>query len=120
MSCINASPVKLQKKKKSFGQESEAPMPADRITATNLFQVTGIDFAGPLYVKGTPLLKQYYIALFTCDTIRAVHLELYSDITTETFLSAFRRFIGRRGLLHIIYTENAEKFHAENRELAEV
>jgi hypothetical protein len=58
--------------KNPFGQEREAPMPADRVTASKPFQVTGIDFAGPLYVKGKPLLKQSYVALFTCATIRRV------------------------------------------------
>jgi hypothetical protein len=38
--------------KNLFGQERKAPMPSDRITASKPFQVTGIDFAGPLYVKG--------------------------------------------------------------------
>jgi hypothetical protein len=84
--------------KNPFGLEREAPMPADKITASKPFQVTGIDFAGPLYVKGRPLLKQCYAALFTCPTIRAVYLELCSDITTDTFLLAFQRFIGRRGI----------------------
>ena len=106
--------------KNPFGQEREAPLPAERVTASRPFQVTGIDFAGPLYVKGTPLLKQCYIALFTCATIRAVHLELCSDMTTDTFLLAFQRFIGRRGLPHTIYTDNAQTFHAANRELAEL
>jgi hypothetical protein len=95
-------------------------MPTDRVTASRPFQVTGIDFAGPLYVKGRPHLKKCYIALFTCAKIRAVHLELCSDLSTDTFLLAFQRFIGRRGLPHTIYTDNAQTFHAANRELAEL
>jgi len=41
--------------RKPFGQKRKALMPADRVTASRPFQVTGIDFAGPLYVKGKPL-----------------------------------------------------------------
>jgi hypothetical protein len=89
--------------KNPFGQEFEAPLPADRITASKPFQVTGIEFAGPLYVKGTPHLEKCYIALFTCARTRAVLLELCSNITTNTFLLDFQRFIGRRGLPHTIY-----------------
>jgi hypothetical protein len=92
-------------------------MLANRVTASKPFQVTGIDFAGPLYVKGKPLLKQSCVALFTCASIRAVHLELCSDMTTDTFLLAFQRFIGRLGIPHSIYTDNAQTFHAANREL---
>jgi len=50
------------------------------------------DFARPLYVKGKPHLKKCYIALLTCTTIRAVHLEICGDSTTDTFLLAFQRF----------------------------
>jgi len=97
-----------------FGQEREPPMPADRISASRPFQVTGIDFAGPLYVKGKPPLRKSYIALFSCATVRAVHLELCSDLTTDTFLLAFQRFIGRRGLPHTVYSDNAQTFQAAN------
>jgi len=41
-------------------------------------------------------------------------------LTTDTFLLAFQRFIGRRGLPHTIYTDYAQTFHAANRELAEL
>jgi hypothetical protein len=95
-------------------------MPANRVTVSKTFQVTGIQFAGPLYFKGKPFLKQCYVALFTCPTIRPVHLELCNDMTTDTFILAFQRFIGRRELPHTIYTDNAETFHAENRELTDL
>jgi hypothetical protein len=82
------------------------------------FAVTGIDFAGPLYIKVGSNMKQAYIALFTCATTRAVHLELCTDMTTDKFLLAFQRFVGRRGLSHIVYTDNAGTFHATNKHLA--
>ena len=40
--------------------------------------------------------QKVYVALFTCTRIRAVHLELVSDNSTDSFLQAFRRFISRR------------------------
>ena len=95
-------------------------MPADRVTASKPFQVTVIDFDGPLYVKGKPPLKKCNIAMFTCATVRAVHLQICSDVTTDNFLLAFQSFIGRRGPSHTIYTDNAQTFHAANRELAEL
>jgi len=81
--------------KNPFGQEREAPMSPDRVTVSKPFQVTGIDFAGPLYVKGTSILNQRYIALFTA-TIRAVHLKVYSDTTTVgTTKRCLRKVLGR-------------------------
>jgi hypothetical protein len=35
-----------------FGQERETPVPADIVTSSRPFQITGIDFAGPHYVRG--------------------------------------------------------------------
>jgi hypothetical protein len=78
-------------------------VPADRVTSSRPFQINGIDFAGPLYIRGKTPLRKCYIALFTCATGRAVHLQLCSDMTTDMFLLAFQRFIGRRGLPHTVY-----------------
>ncbi|GBN75964.1 hypothetical protein AVEN_139256-1 [Araneus ventricosus] len=99
------------------GTQIEAPLPADRVTPCISFSTTGIDFAGPLYVRNSKSLDTAYIALFTCSTTRALHIELVSDLTTDKFLMALQRFVGRRGLPHTIYTDNATTFHAANREL---
>jgi len=63
-------------------------------------------------------VRQGYIALFTHATTRAVHLELSTDMTTDKFLLAFQRFVGRRGLPHTVYTDNARTFHTTNKHLA--
>ena len=69
-----------------------APLPAERVNVTKPFEISGIDFAGPLYAKeasaGTNSSKAY-IVLFTWATTRAVHLELSRDLSTEAFLLAF-------------------------------
>lgn len=69
----------------------------DRITKSPPFEVTGVDFAGPLYVKGQGTMTKSYIALFTSAVTRAIHLELVSDLSTENFLLALKRLISRRG-----------------------
>lgn len=97
--------------------EVTAPLPLDRVTKANPFEVTGIDFAGPLFVKGKPNSQKAYITLFTCAVTRAVHLELVEDMTATTFLHAFRRFISRRGIPQIIYTDNALTFKRSKKEL---
>jgi len=68
--------------------EIESPLPTDRITPLKPFAVTAIDYAEPLFVKVGNTLKKYYIALFTCATTRAVHLELCLDLSTDKFLLA--------------------------------
>lgn len=43
-----------------------------------------------------------------------------SDKTTETFLSALKRFIARRVLCKVIYSDNAKKFKREYQDLKEL
>lgn len=53
---------------------------------------------GPFHIKlGRKTLKEAQVIIFTCMTTRAVHLELVSDKSTDTFLLAFRRFASLRG-----------------------
>ncbi|XP_064479081.1 uncharacterized protein LOC135392294 [Ornithodoros turicata] len=87
-----------------------APLPVERLNPTHPFDTTGIDFAGPLYLKTSSGSAKAYIALFTCATTRAVHLELVTDLTTKSFVMAFRRFISRRGAPSTIYSDNALTF----------
>ncbi|XP_071181335.1 uncharacterized protein [Mytilus edulis] len=74
------------------------------------FTTTSVDFAGPLFVKDNGLVTKSYICLFTCACIRAVHLELVSDMTIESFKLAFRRFVSRRGIPSTVYSDNALTF----------
>ena len=110
--CRKYAPVRLQ--------VPMAPLPRDRITRSLPFEVVGVDFTGPVYIvnPGGKVIKGY-IALFTCATIRAVHLELVLDLTTDAFLRAFRRFVSRRGMCSTIYSDNAKTFKKASRLLKE-
>ena len=61
-----------------------------------------------------------YIALFTCASTRAIHLELLPSLSTEGFLQAFRRFSSRRGLPRILISDNAKTFKAASKELSKI
>lgn len=101
--CRKYAPVRLQ--------VPMAPIPRDRITRAYPFQVIGVDFTGPVYVVTKEgHCNKSYIALFTCATMRAVHIELVEDMTTDSFLRAFRRFVSRRGMCSVIYSDNALTF----------
>ncbi|XP_073962937.1 uncharacterized protein [Choristoneura fumiferana] len=84
------------------------PLPLDRIKPAAAFEVTGIDLAGPLFLRSG---GKVWIILFTCAVYRAVHLELTKSLSTEAFLMALRRFIARRGRVNTIYTDNGTNFH---------
>ena len=95
------------------------PLPKSRVLQSQAFQFTGIDYAGPLYVRdqGNQTSSKVYICLFTCAAVRAIHLELAEDQTTQAFLRAFRRFISRRGVPECIISDNAKTFKAGAQEL---
>ncbi|XP_044766589.1 uncharacterized protein LOC123322673 [Coccinella septempunctata] len=83
------------------------PLPIDRVREAMCFEVTGVDFAGPLYLKTG---EKAWVCLFTCAVYRAVHLELASTLSTKGFLQVFRRFVSRRGRPRVIYSDNGTNF----------
>ena len=62
------------------------------------FSNAALDMFGPFQVRiGRKTLKEAQAIIFTCMTTRAIHLELVTDKSTDTFLMAFRRFASLRG-----------------------
>ena len=83
------------------------PLPVHRVKDAAVFEVIGVDFAGPVFLRAQ---QKGWICLFTCAVYRAVHLELVTSMSTKTFLDSFRRFIGRRGRPSIVYSDNGTNF----------
>lgn len=50
-------------------------------------------------------------------TVKATHLELVSELSTQAFLAAFARFCARRGVPSTVYSDNATNFQGAQREL---
>ena len=84
------------------------------------FTVTGIDFTGALYIRASEGENKVYICLFTCASTRAVHLEVVTDLSEETFLQAFRRFSSRKSLTRIVLSDNASTFMSAAEDLKEL
>ena len=99
-------------------------LPEERVSDDPPFTHTGIDFAGPLYAKtrsaGEDKVAKCYVCVFTCASTRALHLEVTKDMSVATFLQAFRRFCGRRGLPSTLMTDNAKTFKASAAEVKKV
>ena len=58
-----------------------------------------------------------YGVLFTCLTTCALHLELASDLSTDIFILALRRFIARRGKPKEKLSDNGTNFIGDDRDL---
>ena len=86
-------------------------LPQSRIDHSGFaFQATGLDFAGPLFMKESSGTVKAYILLLTCATSRAVHLELVYSMSSDGFLRGFRRFVARRGVPDLIINDNFKTF----------
>ncbi|XP_025266369.1 uncharacterized protein LOC112638589 [Camponotus floridanus] len=98
-------------------------LPPGRVTPARPFLRTGVDYAGPIFLRTSKGRGQRahkaFIALFVCLCSRATHLEVVSDYSTDAFLAAFRRFISRRGLCEEMYSDCGTNFVGADRQLRE-
>ena len=98
-----------------------APLPAARVTPWRPFTSTGLDYAGPFHLRTTKgrghKAFKSYVAIFVCMATRAMYLEVVSDCTTQSFLAVLRRFVARRGLCRVIYSDNETNFQGADAEL---
>ena len=102
----------------SFGVQYMADLPLCRVTSGNApFYFTGIDFFGPIMVKQNRSQVKRYGCVFTCLTMRAVHLEVGFSLETDAFINALRRFINRRGKPHMFYSDNGTNIVGRYKEL---
>lgn len=89
-------------------------LPASRLKPGSVFEITGVDYAGPFLIKNKKgrggAISKCWIALFICFATKAIHLELVTQLNTECFIQAFRRFAGRRGKPSIVYSDNGTNF----------
>ena len=99
-------------------------LPRERITPDIVFEHVGVDYAGPLYLKRgsirKPTILKSYVSIFVSMSVKAVHLELVSDLSTESFIGCLRRFIARRGKPASIWSDHGTNFVGANRVLKEL
>uniref|UniRef100_A0A5S6Q4J4 Integrase catalytic domain-containing protein n=1 Tax=Trichuris muris TaxID=70415 RepID=A0A5S6Q4J4_TRIMR len=96
-----------------------APLPPSRLVRPPApFARVGMDFMGPIMVTCRRSQVKRWICLFTCMAIRAVHLEICYSLDVSSFLSAFRRFVARRGPPSDCYSDNGTNFRAAARVLS--
>ncbi|GFX59846.1 integrase catalytic domain-containing protein [Trichonephila clavipes] len=124
-----ASPLeRLEEGKERFrsnmSKQRMGDLPMDRVTLKRPFYCCGIDYVGPVSVlkyrgRGAKTTKGY-IVIFVCFDTKALHLELVSDYTSETFIAALKRFCSRRSTPKHIHSDNGTNFIGARRKLGEL
>ncbi|XP_060533761.1 uncharacterized protein LOC132706434 [Cylas formicarius] len=59
------------------------------------------------------------ICVFVCCAVKAIHLELVSDLTSEAFIASFRRFVARRGRCSQIISDQGTSFVGAHKQILE-
>ena len=96
------------------------PLPKSRLQQAEPFTVTGVDFTGALHIREAGVQRKVYICLFTCATTRAIHLEVVTDLSVQTFLLAYRRFAARKSVPQQMISDNASTYLSAAEELTEL
>ncbi|XP_066592932.1 uncharacterized protein [Prorops nasuta] len=101
-----------------------ANLPKVRIQDARPFKSVGIDYCGPFYLKEKKYRNRNkvktYASMFICMVTRAVHIEIVTEMTTQAFLAALKRFVSRRGVPSDIYSDNGPNFIGAKNELQEL
>ena len=99
-------------------------LPLERVTPDIVFGNVGVDYAGPIQIKYghvcKPAIVKAYICVFVSLSVKAVHLEMVSDLTTDAFISALRRFVACRGKPKLIWSDHGSNFVGAQKELREL
>ena len=95
-----------------------ADLPCERITpGISAFEHVGIDCFGPFAVKRARSSVKRYGCIFTCLSMRAIHLEKLDDLSADSFINALIRFCARRGVPKTIRCDNGTNFVGAEREI---
>lgn len=103
--------------KPSIPRMSELPI--GRLTPhVNPFSHCGLDYFGPITITIGRRHEKRYGVLFTCLTMRAVHLEIANSLTTDSAIMAIMRMTARRGQPAVIYSDNGTNLRGASEEFS--
>lgn len=99
-------------------------LPKQRVSQLKSFSCVAVDCAGPFLTtlgkrRGLKPTKSY-VCVFVCFATKAIHLELVSELSSEAFLCALRRFISRRGRCDMIWSDNGTNFIGAARQISDM
>ena len=103
--------IYCKKRNASIGKQLMADLPSDRLQIEQPpFSHVGIDYFGPFNIRQARSTVKRYGCVFTCLTVRAIHIEVAYSMSTDSFLCVLRKFIARRGKPQRILSDNGASF----------
>ncbi|KAG5879563.1 hypothetical protein JTB14_019858 [Gonioctena quinquepunctata] len=89
------------------------------LMSQKLFSATGIDYFGPFQVKIERPLEKRYGILFTCLTMRAIHVDIAHSLEADSCMMAMRRFLVRRRAVKVFWSDSGTNFNGANKALSD-
>ena len=91
-------------------EQKMADLPQDRLTPAPPFSHVACDCFGPFITKNGRKETKRYALLITCLACRAVHIEMLFSLSSDSFISAFRRFVCLRGPVVLLRCDQGTNF----------
>ena len=95
---------------KEAGSKEKRGRPAKKIVAKKSVNVQPNSEPEPEEFK-------VWVLMFTCSTTRALHQEVVMKIETSETIMAIDRFVARRGVPSVIYSDNGTQLKKANKEI---
>ena len=99
-------------------------LPPDRLNPGPIFDRVGVDYSRPITIKSgsirKPTITKSYVADFVCFSVKTVHLEMASSLTTVAFTATLCHFIDRRGKPSMIWSDHETNFVGAAKELKQL
>ncbi|CAC5390484.1 unnamed protein product [Mytilus coruscus] len=107
--------VTCKKLRGQFKVQKMSDLPEDRLTPGPPFTFVGIDTFGPYQIihrktRGSSINQKRWAILFTCLVSRAIHLEVIEEMSSASFINAYRRFIAIRGSVKLLRSDRGTNF----------
>ncbi|XP_061187504.1 uncharacterized protein LOC133195627 [Saccostrea echinata] len=107
--------VKCKRLRGRLETQKMADLPVDRVSPAPPFSYTGVDVFGPWSVvtrrtRGGQASSKRWGVIFTCLSIRAIHMEVVEELSSSSFINALRRFTAIRGQVKELRSDRGRNF----------
>ena len=101
-----------------LAKQRMSDLPMERCTPGKAaFTYVGCDCFGPFVVKRGRTYVKRYGCIFTCFNTRAVHIEKLDSLDSSSFINGLVRFMSRRGVPEVMYSDNGSNYVGGVKEL---
>ncbi|XP_062597368.1 uncharacterized protein LOC134258800 [Saccostrea cucullata] len=107
--------VKCRKLRGKLLCQKMSDLPTDRLDPGPPFTYIGLDTFGPWEIvtrqtRGGSVNSKRWAILFTCLTTRGIHIEVVEELSSSSFINAFKRFEAIRGKVTQICSDQGTNF----------